>query len=301
MRKYLLSSVYFASNDDAGAKPEPKSKQELNKEEREKIDVTVSSKTGDEDEEKEVEVKEEVSDEDKSETDDDASSTDDEGQSSDEEKKEEIEAKAKTKEDRRQERMQRRIDKATAEAKAARAEAEDLKRQLAAKPDDEKVLTEDEVEKRAEVKAVQKAAERAFVADCNKLAEEAEKIDKDFTKKINILTEDIGPIPSQMIGILSDLDNGAKILTYLTENEDVAEDIWKLSPAKMALQLSKLSLKLNKKPTKEISKAPEPNKGLGGKGGQNDVLHDKMPMDEWVAKRNRDVAERQATKRNSMR
>lgn len=273
-----------------------KTKEELNKEEREKIDVTVSSKTGDEEEVKNEEAKEDEK------IDEEVSEINDKSEEDEEkDETEELAAKSKIKEDRRQERMQRRIDKATAEAKAARAEAEDLKRQLAAKPDDEKVLTEDEVEKRSEVKAAQKAAERAFIADCNKLAEEAEKIDKDFTKKINVLTEDIGPIPSQMIGILSDLDNGAKILTYLTENEDKAEDIWKLSPAKMALELSKLSIELNKKPKKEISKVPEPNKGLGGKGGQSDVLHDKMPMDEWIAKRNKDVAERNAAKRNSMR
>ncbi len=285
-----------------------KTKEELAAEERKKIDVTISSKTGDEEEieneneEKEIEAKddEQTNDDEGSKT-TDKDSSEENNDEEEEEKKEELAAKAKVKEDRRQERMQRRIDKATAEAKAARAEAEDLKRQLAAKPDDEKVLTEDEVEKRSEAKALQKAAERAFIADCNKLAEEAEKLDKDFTKKINVLTEDIGPIPSQMIGILSDLDNGAKILTHLTDNEDIAEDIWKLSPAKMALQLSKLSIELNKKPKKEISKVPEPNKGLGGKGGQSDVLHDKLPMDEWIAKRNRDVAERIAAKRNSMR
>lgn len=276
-----------------------KTAKELNAEERAKIDVTVSSQTGDEEEieneEKEVEAKKE--DEEVVEKD---SESDDELEEK-EEKKEETEVKAKTKEDRRQERMQRRLDKATAIASAARLEVEDLKKQLAAKPDDEKVLTEDEVEKRSEVKALQKAAERAFVADCNKLAEEAEKIDKDFNKKINVLTEDIGPIPSQMIGILSDLDNGAKILTYLTENEDIAEDIWKLSPAKMALQLAKLSETLSRKPKKEISKVPEPNKGLGGKGGESKVLHDKMSMDEWVAQRERDLAERRARKQAGMR
>lgn len=277
-----------------------KTKQELAKEERDAIAVEITTneekdeseneennneeKVEDKEEDKEVDVKD-----DKNEEEVDADEPD------------EKEVKAKAKEDRRQERMQRRIDKATAEAKAARAEAEELKRQLAAKPDDEKVLTEDEVEKRSEIKAAQKATERAFVADCNKLAEEAEKIDKDFTKKVNVLTEDIGPIPSQMIGILSDLDNGAKVLTYLTDNEDEAEDIWKLSPAKMAVKLSKISIELAKKPKKEISKVPEPNKALGGKGGETKVLHDKMDMKDWVEVRNKQIAERQAAKRNAMR
>lgn len=289
-----------------------KTKQELTKEEREKITVEMTANNEEKDEinnedndENEEGDGEKLDEKDESDLDSDNKKADNEGQSDDKEEKEEkelsSEIKAKAKEDRRQERMQRRIDKATAEAKAARAEAEDLKRQLAAKPDDEKILTEDEVEKRSEAKAVQKATERAFIADCNKLAEEAEKIDKDFNKKINVLTEDIGPIPSQMIGILSDLDNGAKILSHLTDNEDIAEDIWKLSPAKMAIQLERLSNELKKKPKKEISKVPEPNKGLGGKGGQVTTLHDKMPMEDWVAQREKDVAERQARKRAGMR
>ena len=69
----------------------------------------------------------------------------------------------------------------------------------------------------------------------------------------------------------------------------------------MALKLSRLSDELNKKPKKEISKVPEPNKGLGGKGGQADILHDKMNMEDWIATRNKQVAERQAAKRNAMR
>lgn len=292
MRKYLLNSI-------AAFAPDDKTKSELAKEEREKIEVTNTSKEDDiEDEEKE-EVEDKLEEKEVAEETSDDEKEDDEKEDNEKETKEEVAAKAK--EDRRQERMQRRIDKATAEAKAARAEAEDLKRQLAAKPDDEKVLTEDEVEKRAEEKAVKKAAERAFIADCNKLAEEAEKNDKDFTKKINVLTEDIGPIPSQMIGILSDLDNGAKILNYLTDNEDIAEDLWKLSSAKMALKLSKISLELEKKPKKEISKVPEPNKPLGGKAKETKQLRDDMPMDDWVAQRERDLKERAERKRASFR
>lgn len=298
MKNYLLSSVCFAP-DDGGAAAKP-TKQELANEERSKIDVTVTSKTGEEDEIKEEnEDGKDADDETDENKEKDETTEDEKADDVDEPTKEEV--KAKTKEERRQDRIQRRIDKVTAEAKAAKAEVESLKRQLAAKPDDEKVLTEDEVEKRAEAKALQKAAERAFVADCNKLADEAEKEDKDFSKKIDALTEDVGPIPGHMIGILSDLDNGGKVLSYLANNEDEAEDLWKLSPAKMALKLSRISDKLNAKPKKEISKAPVPNKGLGGKGGQSEVLHDKMDMRDWVELRNKQVAERNALKRNSYR
>ena len=291
LKKYLLSSVCFAPDDGTGADVEKKTPKELANEERSKIEVTVSSEAENEEENKDEndEVEEEENNkENKEDTEEEI-----------EEKKEEI--KVKTKEERSKERIQRRIDKAVAEAKAAKARVEELERQLAAKPDDEKVLTEDEVEKRAEVKAKQKALEKEFTDNCNRLADEAEKEDKDFTKKINLLTDDIGAIPGYMIGILSDLDNGGKVLSYLANNEDEAEDIWKLSPAKMALKLAKLSDKLNAKPKKEISKAPIPNKPIGGKGGDTITLHDKMPMDEWIKKRNQQVAERNALKRNSYR
>ncbi len=185
---------------------------------------------------------------------------------------------AKTEKDKA--RIQKRIDKLTAKNKTLADENASLRAQLAAKPDDEKVLTQ------ADIDAAKQQAkiEAEFESAVNRIADSAKKIDKEFKIKINALAEEMGsPIPGQMIGILDDLpNNGADVLLYLAkdENSDEAEEIWSLSPAKMALKLSKISDKLKPKP-KPISKVPAPNEALKGRGTTPDVLNPKN-MEEFV-------------------
>lgn len=225
-----------------------------------------------------------------------------------------IEAKEKTadeiaaeKEEKKQARIERKFAKEAAEKKQLKEENEALKRQLAEKPDAS--LTQEEIVKQARELAdkqrkedSEKSIEDKFVDDCNKLAIEAKKIDKDFDKKVDILGKEVGRIPSQMIGMLTDLDNGGAILNHLTDDLDKAEEIFKLSPPRMALALAKLSTELSKKPVKEISKAPEPNEPLGGGHKRSAmVLNDKMPMEDWVALREKQVAERRERKLKGMR
>jgi hypothetical protein len=230
-------------------------------------------------------------------------------------KEEQIEKSEKTEEEleiekkeaqtqKEKDRIQRRIDKEVAKRKDLENRIKELETKLAAK--DDEVLTEEDVEKRAEEKAANKVIEREFIAACNRLADAANKIDKDFKKKIDAIAEDIGPIPGQMIGILDDLDNGGAVLSYLANHVDDAETIYALSPAKMAVELTKLSTKIinEKKPVhKDISKVPDPGESLGG--GQNRtnsiVLSDKDPMEDWIRKRNEQVARRNESKRQGMR
>jgi hypothetical protein len=200
-----------------------------------------------------------------------------------EENKEEIKESEKTKEELEADkeaaktvaekaRIQRRIDKEVAKTKELARENAALKKQLEAKVEEgEVVLTEEEVERRSEIKAAEKQAQREFTTACNRLADEGNKIDKEFDDKIKSMADDIGLIPSQMIGILDDLEDdkgirmGGKVLAYLANNVDDAERIYSLSPAKMAIELAKLSNKLVEKPKpKPISKVPEPNEGVGG-------------------------------------
>jgi hypothetical protein len=176
---------------------------------------------------------------------------------------------AADKEARKQERIQKRIDKAVAGQRVAEAEVLKLKEQLAAKPDGEK-LTEAEVQARAEAIAAEKVAAKDlanlqadFDKACNKLQTEAIKLDKDFTPKVVAMAEELGPIPSRIIGILSDLDNGAEVLKLMVDDIDEAEKIYDLKdkPERLAIALVRISDRLAaaKKPKpKEISKVPDP-------------------------------------------
>jgi hypothetical protein len=75
------------------------------------------------------------------------------------------------------------------------------------KAEGEETLTEADVETRAEAKAAQKVADAEFTRACNRLADAAEKIDKDFSKKVEELAKEVAPIPSAMVATLDDIDN----------------------------------------------------------------------------------------------
>lgn len=208
------------------------------------------------------------------------------------ENKEKIEAKAKRKTDR----MQARIDETIAKGKEKDAEIARLKAQLEADPD--KKLTEEEVQTRAEKIASDKLAAKnaadtnaKFDNACAKLLKDAIKIDKDFNDKVHDMAEQFGPIPSFMIGVLEDFENGAEVLAHIANDDDVAEKIYDLkSPAKMTKELVEISNKLiaaKKKPKKEISKVPDPVEPVNGSRHVSTVITeaDTKDMDTFVAKR----------------
>lgn len=204
-----------------------------------------------------------------------------------------IAAKAKRKEDR----VQKRFNELTAAKAIAEAEVARLKAQLEADP--EKKLTEEEIETRAEAKAAQKQAAKdlaemqtKFEAACDKLQADARKVDKDFDDKINDIATDVGPIPSFMIGVLEDLDNGGEVLAFIANDDELAEHIYSLKtkPAKMTKELVDISNKLEaekKKPKKQISKVPDPVTPVkGGTGNKNMLTEaDAKNMPEYVRKR----------------
>lgn len=221
-----------------------------------------------------------------------------------EEQKKEREAKEKeaAKAQRKQDRTQRRIDRLVAEKKAAEAEVNRLKEQLAANPDQK--LTAEEIDAQAEAKAAKKMADKEladlqakFEADCDTLAKAANKIDKQFDENINELAEDIGPIPSFMIGVLADMDNGGEVLAYVANDDELAEDIWKAKPAKMTKLLVEISTKLaeaKKKPKKQISKVEAPGEPVKGSRVVSSQLTeaDTKNMDTYVAKRQKMMMEK---------
>lgn len=192
-----------------------------------------------------------------------------------EELEEELEDKTLTAKER--EKLEKRIQKEREKNRDLRTELEEAKKQLAARPNDEKVFTEEEIVKRAKEYAKEEIAAKEFEASVNRIAEEARKIDPQFKTKIEAMAENYngGIIPGMMIGILDDLrDHGGDVIMYLTKHEDEYEEIYALSPAKMALKLKAISDKI-KKPIKQVSKVPPPNETLKGRGTTPDVLNPK--------------------------
>lgn len=206
-------------------------------------------------------------------------------------------------------RIQKRIDKEVAKRKVLEDEIADLKKQVAAKKAEEgEVLTKEDVEKEADKRAAQKFAQKEFDDACIRLTKAAEKLDKDFVKKINDIAKEVAPIPGHMIGILDDLDNGGQVLQHFTKDDETLEEyerIITLSPAKAAVELTKLSVKLGKPEPKKISKVPDPPTPINGNSRipTEVVLTDKdtKDMKTFVQKRNAMIKKRNEERMAGMR
>lgn len=306
-----LSSLMLRDADDEGGSGDAKTK--LRESLTKNVTVTSGAKAaqpeanegGEEDEEGEEEGEEEEEGEDEEDENDEGEGKVEKSEETEEEKKaREAQEKAAAKAQRKADRMQRRIDTAIAEKKAAEAEIARLKAQLEANPDQK--LTAEEVEAKAEAIAAKKLAEQQakkmqddFDAACEKLAKDATKVDKDFNDKINDIAEQFGPIPSFMIGVLEDLENGGEVLAYIAADDEVAEEIYSYAkkPAKLAKELVAISNKLidAKKPKpKKLSAVEDPVKPVKGTRVISNTITeaDTKNMDSYVAKRRRQMEER---------
>lgn len=211
-------------------------------------------------------------------------------------------AKAKRKE----ERVQKRIDKAVAAQRIAENEVVKLKEQLAANPD--KTLTEEEIQRRADVIANEKVAAKEverlqieFNKACDKLQDAGNKLDKEFTPKVNEMAAELGPIPSRIIGILADLDNGHEVLKFMVDDIDEAEKLYDLKdrPERLAIALVRIADKLEAAkipPKKQISQVPDAVKPVNGSRVNTTQItaKDTTPagMDNYVRKRQQQMEQR---------
>jgi len=308
-----LSAMMLRDADDEGGSADPRTK--LRESLTKNVMVTSGEKQpeaneGDEENNEEGEEEREEEEEGEEEENEGEEGKDvkegEEGKEETEEEKKAREAQEKqaAKAQRKADRMQRRIDEATAARKAAEAEVARLKAQIEANP--EQKLTAEEVERLAEEKAAKRLAERQakemqdqFDAACEKLAKDASKVDKDFNAKINDIAEQFGPIPSFMIGVLEDFENGGEVLAYIANDDDIAEQIYsyKNKPAKLTKELVAISNQLidAKKPKpKALSKVPDPVKPVGSTRVVSNVITeaDTKNMESYVAKRQRQMMEK---------
>lgn len=313
LKSFLLSSTrpFYAPDDEKGS-----DKQAAIDAERKAIKVEsftkdapkqdASANTNNEDDDKGSDASDTSHDDDKEEdVEDDSGSHDD-----DKEEKEDDEKEAKTltpeelqkqieKLERTINRLQKRQGKTASERDQIRQQLADAQAALNAKVEQGEGLTEEEVERRANLKAEEKAAEREFAKAVSNLNKAATKADAEFPTKIKELTEDVAPIPGAMIGILEDLDNGngGAVLAYLADNPDEYEEIFEMPLTRMANRLNKISDKVAEaaKPKKKaISKAPAPINGIKG-GEKSPTILPPNPtkdMDTFVRMRREQVEQR---------
>lgn len=226
-----------------------------------------------------------------------------------EETAEEKEAREKTeretaKANRKEQRVQKRIDTAVAAQKIAEAEIVKLKEQLAAKAASGEALTEADVQARADAIANEKftarevaRAQTEFEARCDKLNDAAIVLNKDFPRNVNLMAEELGPIPSTVINSISELENGAEVLDFMATDVDEAEKIYDLrdKPVRLGMALARISDKLiaEKRPKpKAISKVPDPKEPVNGSRAPSNIITGKETTEEYIRKRQLQMREK---------
>ena len=110
----------------------------------------------------------------------------------------------------------------------------------------------------------------------------------------DVLDRSNAPLTPEMSRVIMESDFGGDITYYLATNEDEAERIASLSPAKQALALGRLESKLEAeiaKPKKAAtSKAPDPAKPVKKKSPKTNALpSDDDDIDTWMEKENKRI------------
>lgn len=174
---------------------------------------------------------------------------------------------------------------ATLEQRVRELEAKEL---TAKDPEAARVaLEEAEIDRRAEIKAAQRLAAEAYQAKVGAFESAGVKEFPDFTDRCNAVAAflDQKDIPAFM-EIVTDIDDGHKAIARLADDPDLADRVLKMSPHKMAIELSKLGALKEEKTRKDISKAPPPLERVTG-NARNDGYPANPTVEqhiEWVKK-----------------
>lgn len=126
-----------------------------------------------------------------------------------------------------------------------------------------------------------KETDRTFESAARKLEDvfdDAREKYKDFD---NAIKNPNIPITKDMVIALSELENAGDVAYYLATNESKAKEISQLTPTKQAIELAKIETKLNAKPTKKVSNAPEPIDPVKPTGDVSNTDPSKMSYAEY--------------------
>lgn len=190
---------------------------------------------------------------------------------------------------------------------AAESRAAELLAQISNKPAvdpaaaNSTALTEQEIERRAEEKAVQMSQAAAFNKACDEIVATGKK---DFATTWDEAVRNLGMVGAigqgsnpAFLETAIELKNPAAILNHLGKNLEEAERIAKLPPTKMAMEMARVEALLNA-PTPApvlppVSQAPAPVIPVGGaaKPGTPDISDPNVSSSDWFELRAKQVEE----------
>lgn len=220
---------------------------------------------------------------------------------SSEETEKEVEPKAETQ---NHSRYQKRIDKLVKQREEAEREKARLEDELNFyKSKESTKLNEDEKEispldfdtyeeyeealNKANTKSQSKKVEapeetdRTFESAVRKLEDVFDDAREKYTDFDNVIKNPNIPITKDMVIALSELENAGDVAYFLATNEEKAKEISQLSPYKQAIELAKIEAKLNVKPNKKVSNAPDPIDPVKPNGDVSKTDPSKMSFAEY--------------------
>jgi hypothetical protein len=123
------------------------------------------------------------------------------------------------------------------------------------------------------------AATKLFDDQCNQIYDKGMNEFDDFRESLGHFGP-LGGLPPQVIEAANEVGDAHQILYTLSKDLDEADRIFKLGPVKLAVELSKLHAKINKR-TRTPSKAPDPIKPIEGRSSEGKSV-ETMTTAEWM-------------------
>lgn len=145
------------------------------------------------------------------------------------------------------------LRQARREARQREAELQTLRGQRQAEPDEE-------LDRRANARAEQLAAQRDYTVKVNSVVDAGRKKfgAAEFDSISNEIAETFGNGAATVVEIVYDLDNGAEVLAHLASNPDILDKLASMPPHRLGAALATESAKLSAPKTKPKSNAPKP-------------------------------------------
>lgn len=126
-----------------------------------------------------------------------------------------------------------------------------------------------------------KETDRTFESAARKLEDVFDDAREKYTDFDNVIKNPNIPITKDMVIALSELENAGDVAYFLATNEEKAKEISQLSPYKQAIELAKIESKLNAKPNKKVSNAPDPIDPVKPNGDVSKTDPSKMSFAEY--------------------
>lgn len=154
-------------------------------------------------------------------------------------------------------------------------------------------LTDYKVDQKLAARDQQKAQQATLTERATTWQEKLETAKTEIPDFAAVMEAADTPCAPHVAELIMEADNGAKILHHLAQNPEQVEKMNGMSPAKVAMELGKLSVKFDTPPAaassepagKTVSKAPPPASRTVGAGRAMDTPLGELPMEDYIATR----------------